>query len=170
MTASRRPLGSAIVTLIVVDAVLVLAFLVLLVLSTRADSPSSAGDATPGQTTSHSAGSTVEFTLPSRNIACTIAAETASCAIADFSYSPPIVAGCTGTTGYEIEVSAAGARWLCTTGEPPGAAADDVEVLDYGASTAANGFTCQSSTEGVSCRHDDSGHSFSLARAGATLD
>ncbi len=170
MTASRRPLGSAIVTLIVIDAVLVLTVLVILLQSTRSDVAGTPGAASPGQTASHSAGSTVTFALPSRNIGCTISGSAATCSIADFSYAPPIVAGCTGTTGYEIEVTADGARWLCTTAEPPGAAGPDVEILAYGASTAANGFTCQSSTEGVSCRHDDSGHSFSLARAGATLD
>lgn len=169
MTAARRPLGRALVTLIVIDAVLVLTFLVLLA-SGRAEPTGSSGAETSGPTTSHSAGSTVAFALPSGNISCTIGAEDARCAIADFTYAPPIVSGCTGVTGHEIEVTAAGARWLCTTGEPPGAAGSDVEVLAYGSSTAANGFTCQSTTQGVSCRHDDSGHTFSLARAGATFD
>lgn len=170
MTASRQPLGNAVVILIVVDAVLVLTFLVLLLQAGRADLAGSPSAPTPGQTTSHTPGSTVAFAMPSGNISCTIGKDAARCAIAEFSYDPPSVAGCTGTTGHEIELTADGARWLCTTGEPPGVAGSDVEVLGYGSSTAANGFTCQSSTEGVSCRHDDSGHAFSLARAGATLD
>jgi hypothetical protein len=173
MAASGRPLGSGVVTLIVVDAVLVLIFLVMLLQFSRpgvAGSPPD-GDGDPSPTVSTtSAGETVVFTLPSRNITCAIGGDATRCAIAEFEYAPPSIEGCEGRTGHEVELTADGARWLCTQGDPPGPAADEIDVLDYGASTSANGYTCESSEEGVTCRHEESDHSFSLARAGATLD
>jgi hypothetical protein len=175
MADSREPLGSGIVTLIVVDAVLVLIFLVMLLQFLRADVAGAprAADGTPTTTatsTGDAGDQTVAFTLPSRNITCTIGEDATRCAIAEFTYAPPNVEGCSGRTGHEIELTVDGARWLCTAGAAPGRAGNDVGVLDYGDSTTANGFTCRSSEEGVDCRHEESGHSFSLARAGATLD
>lgn len=180
MAASRQPLGSGIVTLIVVDAVLVLIFLVMLLQFGRTDAPgaprgdggspqvTSTGTPAPGGTEEPDA--PVAFTSPSRNITCAMGMEVTRCAIAEFTYAPPNVDGCTGVTGHEVELSGDGARWLCTAGDRPGPAGEEIQVLAYGSSASAHGFTCQSSEEGVTCRHDESGHSFSLARAGATLD
>lgn len=172
MAASRRPLGSGIITLIVIDAVLVLIFLVMLLQFNRTGEPpaSGANGVVPTSTSTASAGEPVSFTSPSRNISCTIDAESTTCAIAEFSYAPPTVEGCTGRTGHEVRLTADGAQWLCTAGDPPGPAGEAIPVLEYGASASAHGFTCVSSEEGVSCRHDESGHSLSLSRAGATLD
>ena len=181
MAAARRPLGAGIVTLIVVDAVLVTVFAVLLVGSgllgaglvrgaravdhgAQQAAPAAAGDQAGAEAT------VVTFASPSRNIACTIDGAAATCAIAEFTYSPPAVPGCTGTTGHEVQVTADGASWLCTQGAAPARAGADVDVLGYGQSIAANGFTCTSSESGMTCLHDASGHSFSLARGGATLD
>ena len=171
MAASRRPLGGGIVTLIVVDAVLVLIFLVMLLQFSRTDVPGAPGDgASPPAATNGTPTETVVFTLPSRNITCAIGGEGTRCAIAEYEYAPPAVEGCEGSTGHEVELTPDGSRWLCTPGDPPGPAAEDIEVLDYGATASANGYTCASSEEGVTCRHEESDHSFSLARAGATLD
>jgi hypothetical protein len=176
MAAARRPLGAGIVTLIVVDALLVTVFAVLLAGSGLLggaeavdDGAPQAAPATSGEQGAAEVATVLTFASPSRNISCTIDGA-ATCAIADFTYSPPAVPGCTGTTGHEVQVTADGARWLCTEGAAPARASSDVVVLGYGQSIAANGFTCTSSESGMTCLHDASGHSFSLARGGATLD
>ncbi len=164
--SSRPPLGSGIVTLIVVDAVLVLVFLVMLWQFTRPDVGANPSSSTsPSATQTAAEGDEVVFTLPSRNITCVMAADATTCAIAEFEYDPPEVAGCEGSTGYEIEVTPEGARWLCTEGAPPGPASEGTDVLDYGSAASSNGYTCESSEQGVACRHDESGNAFSLARA-----
>lgn len=177
MAAARRPLGAGIVTLVVVDALLVVVFAVLLagsgLLSGSGAVDEGAQQAAPvaaGEQGVGEAETVVTFASPSRNISCTIDGAAATCAIAEFTYSPPAVPGCTGTTGHEVQVTADGAAWLCTQGAAPARAGSDVDVLAYGQSIAANGFTCTSSESGVTCRHDASGQSFSLARGGATLD
>lgn len=179
MTPTRRPLGAGIVTLVVVDAVLVLTLLVLFVQAVRTGvvvlgspatasseegEPSSLAEVAPGS------GDTVTFALPSRNIACEISPEAATCLISQFSYATPVLSGCPGTVGHEVRLTADGASWVCREGGAPGLASADVPVLDYGTSTSVHGYTCESARSGVSCRHDDTGHSFSLARGGATLD
>ena len=177
MAAARRPLGAGIVTLIVVDALLVIVFAVLLAGSGLLGGAEAVDDGAPqaaptaaGEQGAGAAATVVTFASPSRNISCTIDGAAATCAIADFTYSPPAVPGCTGITGHEVQVAADGARWLCTQGAAPARAGADVDVLAYGQSIAANGFTCTSSESGMTCLHDASGHSFSLARGGATLD
>jgi hypothetical protein len=163
MPARRRPLGAAVVTLIVVDAVLVLILAILLVQSGRGAVPAGGATASPGATA-------VAFASPSRNITCDVAADAATCRIADFTYPTPPVADCAGNPGHEVRLTADGATWVCHEGEPPAPAGEDVQVLAYGESVSASGFTCTSTEQGVTCRHDESGHSFSLARGGATLD
>lgn len=182
MVDPRRPLGAGILTLIVVDAVLVLTFLALLLQAVRADvvdipgvgvteaatlaeSPSPSVDAVPSSSTGD-----VTFALPSGNIMCTLADGAATCVIVQFSYPAPELQGCAGSVGHEVRLTGAGADWVCREGGAPEPAGAGVAVLDYGATTSAHGFTCESSRTGVFCRHDDSGHSFSLARGGATLD
>lgn len=177
MAAARRPVGAGIVTLVLVDALLVTVFAVLLAGSgllsgagaaddgAQQAAPAAAGDQVVGD-----AAKVVTFASPSRNIACTIDGAAATCAIAQFSYSPPAVPGCTGTSGHEVQVTADGARWLCTQGAAPARAGSGVDVLAYGQSIAVNGFTCTSAESGMTCLHDASGRSFSLARGGATLD
>ncbi len=176
MAAVRRPWGAGVVTLIVVDAVLVLIFVILLVQAGPMGPASPEGTGATAVAGSGVDGTAddgvtqvVAFASPSRNIGCTIDADAASCTIAQFSYSPPDVEGCTDTAGHEIEVTAQGSNWVCS-GSTPGPAGPDVEVLAYGDSASANGFTCSSSEAGIACRHDATGHSFSLARGGATLD
>lgn len=166
MAEPRQPLGPAVVTLLVVDAVLVL---VLAVLAFQAFRPAATGggDATPSTVTGTPG---AEFASPSRNIACTLGSDAVTCTIAEFSYPAPQVEGCDGDVGHALTLTADGARWDCVEGDPPGPAAADVEVLPYGGSVTVASFTCTSAESGVTCREAESGHSFTLARGGATLD
>lgn len=167
--AARRPLGAGVVTLIVVDAVLVLILVILVVQSSPG--PATGGDAGSGTATTASGGAKgAVVASPSRNITCTLAQDATTCTIAEFSYATPTLPGCDGTVGHEIRLTADGASWVCGEGEPPGPAAADVEVLDYGESITSAGVTCSSSEQGIACTHEESGHSLSLARGGATLD
>lgn len=179
MPASRRPLGAGIVTLIVVDAVLVLVFLALLLQAVQSGILALPGAGAAEQGTAAAAPDDrsgadpvdpVTFTLPSRNIACEVTADAATCTIAQFSYPEPTVPGCDGLVGHDIRLTADGASWLCRDGGAPGRAGSDVPVLDYGETTSVPPYTCASAPTGVSCRNVETGRSFSLARAGATLD
>jgi hypothetical protein len=167
-TAPRRPLGAGIITLIVVDAVLVAVFLVMLV---QLNGPGG-GEPVAGSTTSSPAdpnAETVVFASPTRNISCTIDGDSAGCEIAHILYEKPTVEGCDGDVGHEIEVTAESAHWVCRTESPPPSPGPEIENLDWGDSVTANGFTCTSANDGVTCRHDESGNSFSLARRVFTI-
>lgn len=165
MSEQRAPLGAGVVALIVVDALLLLVFAVLLFLSlpsgrTGAEAPPTV-DPTP---TEPNVGEAVVFASPTRNITCSIREDAANCEIAHFMYQAPTLAGCEGSAGHEIEVTAEGARWVCRTGSPPPTPSAEIADLPWARSTTAYGFTCTSEGNGVTCRHDESGHSFSLAR------
>lgn len=173
MAASRRPLGAGIITLIVVDAVLVVILVIMFVQSRPADDPGSEADGTTSADSSPDPADDAEsvvFASPTRNITCTIGGESAGCEIAHFMYETPTLEGCTGDVGHEIEVTADGARWVCRTESPPPTPSPDIEDLDWGDSVTANGFTCTSANDGVTCAHDESGRSFSLARRVYSLD
>lgn len=168
----RRPLGSTVVTLIVIDAVLIAILAILLVQSQFGRTPGAGPEAAP-ETISGSLDPTVEdvvFASPTRNITCAISEDAATCSIAEFTYDPPEIADCEGLRGHEVTVTADGPAWACTEGEAPGPAADDTRVLAYGDTVSLNGFTCASAESGMTCGHDESGRSFTLARAGATFD
>lgn len=170
MAEQRAPLGAGVVALIVVDALLLLVFAVLLIQSltssrTGAEPPPTV-NATP---TEPAVGEAVVFASPTRNITCSIREDAANCEIAHFMYQAPTLDGCEGSVGYEIEVTADGARWVCRTGSPPPTPSDTIADLPWARSTTAYGFTCTSEGNGVTCRHDDSGHFFSLARREYTL-
>lgn len=109
------------------------------------------------------------FRLPSGNISCDITDEAATCVIASFAYTPPSADTCSGTVGHVLVVDANGASIPCRRGDAPAVAGRDTPVLDYGRTTSAHGFTCESSRSGVSCRHDASGHQFTVARAAYSL-
>jgi hypothetical protein len=158
-----------VVTLIVVDAALVLILGILLVQAGRGASGDGGGPAPTGGGPGTEVAA-VTFTSPSRNITCDVDADAATCRIAEFTYATPSVADCAGNPGHELQLTEDGASWVCREGDPPAPAGEDVEVLEYGDSVSASGFTCTSSEQGIGCRHEESGHSFSLARGGATLD
>lgn len=168
----RRPLGPTVVTLIVVDVVLLAILASLLVQSQLGRTPGIGPEAAP-ETISGSlapAAEDVVFASPTRNITCAIGVDATTCRIADFSYDRPEIAGCEGPRGHEVALTADGPSWVCTEGEAPGPAGDDVRVLPYGDTVSVNGFSCASAESGMTCRHEESDRSFTLARAGATLD
>jgi len=171
-------------TFAVVDAVLVLTFLVLLVM-TLANGPSgapvSAPDASPSpsvepETTpepsqpadpEQNEGLT-EFVLPSGNIWCSMTEESATCTIGTFSYPPPEDPECTGTIGPVLTLSAGESPSMpCVETVPP--RPEGATVLDYGQASTIGDMTCHSSRNGATCRHNPTGEGFSVARAGYTF-
>jgi hypothetical protein len=101
------------------------------------------------------------FSSPSGNIHCEISSAQARCDIAAHTWqAPPKPADCEGDWGQGLQVSAAGAGFVCASdsaaGGPP---------LAYGASIERGDLRCDSDKDGVTCVHRPSGHTFSLARA-----
>ena len=183
---SHGTLGPRMTAFVVVDVLLLLAFLVVLALflsgtiggaatggNGPAAAPSTPAGATPGESPEPSSAPGVDeaatFALPSGNIACEITAAAAACTIANSAATPPVDAGCTGVIGNLLTVTADGAEKPCVEGALPGVAADGTSVLEYGQSTTAGDFTCTSSSTGVTCQHDPTGKGFRLARAGSEL-
>ena len=177
-------LGPRMTIFVVVDAVLLLAFLVVLALflsgsiggssSARDQTSSAAPTGTASGSTPRPSGTSpgkaaTKFTLPSGNISCEITADAATCTIASSTATPPVDASCTGVIGLVLTVTAKGATMPCVHGTVPGKAAAGSAVLNYGQSKTVGDFTCTSSSTGVSCRHDPSGKGFQLAKAGAKL-
>lgn len=110
------------------------------------------------------------FASPSGNIVCSISPDGASCSIAELSAEGLVEdEDCEGTVGHVVRVTAEGAERPCVTGRPPGKAPSGTPELEYETSTSAFGYTCTSSRSGIICRHDGTGHGFSIARAGSSL-
>lgn len=155
-----------------VDAVLVVLLVVLVVVlhgggggAPGADAP---GGATP--TTSATAGEDataaadpVAFVLPSGNIGCDMTAGGVECRIGGFTYAPPQVAGCEGSTGNVVRLDAQGFAFVCVEGEPPAVAAPGATRLEYGRQATVGDWTCGSGTDGVTCT-GPGGVGFRLAR------
>ena len=173
-------------TFLVVDAILVVTFLVLLLMhlvgsgdgpstppaaGATSASPSVAPETTP-EATSPSAPAAnqglAEFVLPSGNIWCSTTETSATCAIGQYSFAAPTPPpGCTGVIGPVFTVTAAdGAAQPCVPEVPPRPA--DAPVLEYGQASTIGEMTCYSSRNGATCRHDPTGEGFSVARAGYT--
>lgn len=176
MTESPVPLGRGIVTLIVIDAVLVLVLAVMLGQSGFLGGPNGSGPGTDLASGSPSASPSeavdaevVRFASPTRNISCTISPDAAGCEIAHFMYATPTLEGCDGIVGHDIEVTADGAHWVCRTGSPPPTPGPEIADLDWGDTITSYGFTCMSTNDGVTCTHDETSHSFSLARRVVSL-
>ena len=178
----RAPLGPAMTTFVVVDAILVLTFLALLVMigpSTGSGSaPSSEASAAAPETTPDSsapaaptdAETLTAFVLPSKNIWCAMTETSATCTILQYTFTTPEVPeGCTGTVGNVLQVTAGDRPSLaCVNGEPQGAPAGTT-TLDYGQASTVGEMTCHSSTNGATCRHNPTGAGFSVARGGYTF-
>lgn len=186
---SRRGLQlspTGMTTFLVVDAILVLTFLVLLVMNvldggggtpaatggggTQSESATTAPETTPEATaptlpTDNQALET--FVLPSGNIWCSMTQTSATCTIKQFSFAPPTPPpGCTGTVGPVFTVTADGAGQPCVPEVP--SRPDDAPVLEYGQASTIGDVTCYSSRNGATCRHNPTGQGFSVARAGYT--
>ena len=193
----RRRLSPAMRAFVAVDVVLVIA-LVVVILATRggpetSPPPSAAASATadpatpPATSPSAQASQTATsptrtedptegedearlFASPSGNIVCSISPDGASCSIAELSAEGLVEdEDCEGTVGHVVRVTAEGAERPCVTGRPPGKAPSGTPELEYETSTSAFGYTCTSSRSGIICRHDGTGHGFSIARAGSSL-
>jgi hypothetical protein len=178
-----RRLGPGLTAFLVVDVILVLAFLVVLgtTLAGRDDEvPEVAAEPTqeeaPEPETSpdgaleedaEDVGEVRAFVLPSGNIHCAMTEDAATCTILQFSYERPAPPeGCAGQAGNVLTADAGGnAGFACQEGEPAGPP-EGTPVLEYGEQTTVGAMTCASSTNGVLCRHNESGTGFSVARAG----
>ncbi len=193
----RRRLSPAMRAFVAVDVVLVIA-LVVVILATRggpetppptsAAASATADPATPPATSPSAQASQTAtsptrtedptegedearlFASPSGNIVCSISPDGASCSIAELSAEGLVEdEDCEGTVGHVVRVTAEGAERPCVTGRPPGKAPSGTPELEYETSTSAFGYTCTSSRSGIICRHDGTGHGFSIARAGSSL-
>jgi hypothetical protein len=178
---TSRGLSTRMKVFIVVDALLLVALLVFVISLSGSDSgssPSASGArsttpsaaATPGQTASTGAAANLgSFALPSGNIACTITDKGATCTIASITFAPPPAGTCKGTVGHVFTVGPDGASVPCTEGPAPVVAGSDVPVLEYGRVASVSGYTCESSTSGVTCRNDSTKKGFTLARGSFSL-
>ena len=163
--------------LAIVDAVLVGALLIALVV-TGLNRGSSGAPAASVRTSTGPSASAVpsasvssgpsHFRLPSGNIACTLTADSATCTIASATFTVPPVKGCSGTVGHTVVLDGQGVSTPCETGPAPGVAGADVTTLPYGSSASLAGRTCTSATDGVTCT-DGKGVGFRLARGSLTL-
>jgi hypothetical protein len=162
--------------LVALDAVLVTAVLVLVILVVVR--PGAPGNAAPPVGSGTLAGPTAapsptptpgppHFRLPSGNIACDMTADRVTCTIASITFTPPAVAGCTGTVGHTVVLDSTGVSVPCVQGAPPRVAGPDVPVLFYGSTSSVGPYTCTSATNGVSCV-GARGVGFRLARESLT--
>jgi hypothetical protein len=107
------------------------------------------------------------FRTESRNIACEISGSAVSCAIERLDTQPGPVAGCDGTVGYKVTMTGTTVDIPCVpASQRPKRADVTIAKLPYGESKTVGPYTCQSATSGVTCKHDESGKGFKIARAG----
>lgn len=184
-----RGLGPGWATFVVVDAILILTFLVLLVMQLVTSSPGGGASASAPATTTSAPPqdepettpeptapaapdenqALAEFILPSGNIWCSMTETSATCTIGSFTYAAPEKpADCTGAVGQVFSVTAAeGATLPCVTAAPP--RPEGATVLEYGQASTIGEMTCHASKNGATCRHNPTGVGFSVARAGYTI-
>ena len=182
----RRALSPGMTTFLVVDVILVLTFLVLLAMSLSAGrdgtpeapaAPAVQGTSEPETDPEESAPAEPEtteavaaFQLPSGNIYCSLTDTSATCTILSFSYTAPdLPAGCGGTVGNVLSVTAAEGSTMPCVDAAPGPPVAGTPVLEYGQASKVGEMTCQSSPNGVYCQHDPTGKGFSVAKAGYRL-
>jgi len=161
-----------------VDLVLVLGLVVVavVVLGGRSDEPAPTAGTTQsaGATGTASTGSTAaatstepqSFASPTGNISCTMSVDGVTCQIAHTTVAPPVVEGCTGTTGHVVMLNEAdGVTTPCVDGPAPVAASADTPVLEYGSEQTVGPYTCSSASNGMTCVVAGSGVGFRLATA-----
>ncbi|MBO0609192.1 hypothetical protein [Myceligenerans salitolerans] len=106
------------------------------------------------------------FAAPSGNITCTLSKNAATCGIVELN-SPPAPDGCDGVQGHVVALDQSGQFSLpCVAKKDKPVPASGLKVLEYEKKEKAHGFTCVSRTTGMSCTHDATGSSFTVARAG----
>ncbi|MHB8694061.1 MAG: DUF6636 domain-containing protein [Solirubrobacteraceae bacterium] len=108
-----------------------------------------------------------DFRSPSGNIGCIVLADGARCDIRQRNWSPPPrPASCPNVVafgqGMAVNTSGAG-KFVCAgdTSLNPGARA-----LAYGTATSFQGFRCASSTSGMTCTNERTGHGFFISIQG----
>jgi len=161
-----------------VDLVLVLGLVVaaVVVLGGGSDEPTPAAGttpsagataaATPGATDGATSSEPQSFASPTGNISCTMSVDGVTCQIAYTTVAPPVVEGCTGTTGHVVMLNAAdGVTTPCVDGPAPVAASADTPVLEYGSEQTVGSYTCSSASNGMTCVVDGSGVGFRIATA-----
>jgi serine/threonine protein kinase len=103
----------------------------------------------------------VSFLMPSKNIGCSLSGSGARCDINTKNWTaPPPGAGCGLEWGDAIQVATGPATFVCHSDNLIGSAA----VLAYNRSARWGPYRCDSAEAGVTCRHEGTGHGFSLAR------
>jgi hypothetical protein len=166
--ARRRRLIPALVGL---DAVLVAAVLVVVLLVTHpggSGAPAASGTGTGTQVAGGTPAPTPTpgppaFRLPSGNIGCEMTTGGVTCTIASETFTPPPGAACDGgTTGHTVVLDAHGVSVPCVRGTPTGVAGQ-APVLNYGGTSTVGPYTCTSATNGVTCTTAQ-GVGFRLAR------
>jgi len=185
----RRPLGPGLVAFIIVDVVLVVGVVVAAFVllggdrggpqaSPRTTSPGSsttAASPAPSPSTTGASerpgGTDQRFASPSGNIVCDITSAGARCGIASLAQKPAPIDGCDGSVGFVYVVDETGKVDVpCVPKkELPKKAGKDVNVLGYGQTSSAYGFTCTSDEQGMACVDEVSGSGFQLARAGGRV-
>lgn len=111
--------------------------------------------------------SVADFTLPSKNISCSLSLGEATCWIASASFTPPGPAANCQWYGQVVTLSVEGVALPCPD-EQPRVGAEGITILEYGQSTAVGAWLCTSSDRGVECSSLDDGTGFTLARASLT--
>jgi hypothetical protein len=176
---ARRRLSPGWVAFIALDVVLVLALAVFAwkVLSgpgtaEEADgSPTVAStpDATPSDEATAAPEVLAQFASPSGNIVCAITSADVSCSIAVLNQQPAPFEGCEGTVGYRVTISADTGKVSlpCVPADAQPQPADaGMPKLEYTQSVTKGQFTCTSADTGMSCKDDETGKGFSIAKAG----
>jgi hypothetical protein len=125
----------------------------------------SAPDASDGSSPQATGADAATFASPSGNISCTMSADGVTCTIAHITFAPPVVEGCTGSTGHLVVLNTDGVTVPCVEGADPAVASADVTVLDYGRAEQVGPYTCTSATNGVTCVVEESGVGFRVATA-----
>lgn len=178
MSAFAR-LSRGVKIFLVVDLVLVLGLVVaaVVVLGGGSDEPApTAGSgstqsaaATPpaaGATDGATSSEPQSFASPTGNISCTMSVDGVTCSIAHTTVAPPVVEGCTGTTGHVVMLNTAdGVTTPCVDGPAPVAASADTPVLQYGSEQTVGPYTCSSASNGMTCVVDETGTGFRVATA-----
>ena len=185
--AKRGAVGPAAITLIVLDALLIAALVVIMATWPDTAGPEEEPTSTASAQTSGDAGGSGEgeettqadavevsegalelagFVMPSGNIWCELGDEGTQCVIESFNYSPPSIEDCSeDVAGHVWQVTAEEAGPACPGAEVPDPSVELTE-LDYGEATAVGDFLCESTREGVTCRSISTGHGFEIAREG----
>jgi hypothetical protein len=130
-------------------------------LGDRGSGPSSAS------TTTREVTATFQFTTPSKNIGCIVAADAARCDIVQKTWkAPPKPAECTLDYGKGLAVGTEQKATVVCAGDT---VLGSKEILAYGKAVRFRTFSCESQSSGVRCRNEKSEHGFTISRDAYTV-